>query len=47
MTPAVDAAIAQAREHAVAWVLVQNHTHAGAIGFYASRVARRRHGRRS
>jgi ureidoglycolate dehydrogenase (NAD+) len=39
MSPAVDVAIAQAREHATAWVLVQDHTHAGAIGFYASRVA--------
>jgi ureidoglycolate dehydrogenase (NAD+) len=39
MTPATEAAIAQAREHAAAWVLVQNHTHAGAIGFYAERVA--------
>ena len=35
MSPAVDVAIAQAREHAAAWVLVQDHTHAGAIGFYA------------
>lgn len=39
MAPAADAAVAQAREHAVAWVLVQDHTHAGAIGFYAERVA--------
>jgi ureidoglycolate dehydrogenase (NAD+) len=39
MAPAVDTAIAQAREHAAAWVLVQDHTHAGAIGFYAERVA--------
>lgn len=39
MAPATEAAIAQAREHAAAWVLVQNHTHAGAIGFYAERVA--------
>jgi ureidoglycolate dehydrogenase (NAD+) len=39
MAPAVEAAIAQAREHAAAWVLVQDHTHAGAIGFYAERVA--------
>jgi len=39
MTPAVDVAIAQAREHAAAWVLVQDHTHAGAIGYYAERVA--------
>jgi ureidoglycolate dehydrogenase (NAD+) len=39
MAPAVDAAIAQAREHAVAWVLVRDHTHAGAIGYYAARVA--------
>jgi ureidoglycolate dehydrogenase (NAD+) len=41
MIAAADAAIAQAREHAVAWVLVQNHTHAGAIGYYASRIAER------
>ena len=39
MAPAVETAIAQAREHAAAWVLVQDHTHAGAIGFYAERVA--------
>lgn len=39
MVPAADAAIPQAREHAVAWVLVQNHTHAGAVGYYAQRVA--------
>jgi ureidoglycolate dehydrogenase (NAD+) len=39
MAPAAEAAIEQAREHAVAWVLVQDHTHAGAIGFYAERVA--------
>jgi ureidoglycolate dehydrogenase (NAD+) len=39
MAPAVEAAIARARGHAVAWVLVQDHTHAGAIGFYAQRVA--------
>ena len=39
MAPAAEAAIAQAREHAAAWVLVQDHTHAGAIGFYAERVA--------
>jgi ureidoglycolate dehydrogenase (NAD+) len=39
MTPAVDIAVAQAREHAAAWVLVQDHTHAGAIGYYAERVA--------
>jgi len=39
LAPATEAAIAQAREHAVAWVLVQDHTHAGAIGFYAERVA--------
>ena len=39
MAPAVDTAIAQAREHAVGWVLVQDHTPAGAIGFYAARVA--------
>jgi ureidoglycolate dehydrogenase (NAD+) len=39
MSPAVDVAIAQAREHAAAWVLVQDHNHAGAIGFYASRIA--------
>ncbi len=39
MSPAVDVAIAQAREHAAAWVLVQDHTHAGAVGVYASRVA--------
>jgi ureidoglycolate dehydrogenase (NAD+) len=39
MLPAAEAAIAHAREHAVAWVLVQNHIHAGAIGYYAQRVA--------
>jgi ureidoglycolate dehydrogenase (NAD+) len=39
LSPAVDVAITQAREHAAAWVLVQDHTHAGAIGVYASRVA--------
>jgi ureidoglycolate dehydrogenase (NAD+) len=39
MACGVDVAIAQAREHAVGWVLVQDHTHAGAIGFYAARVA--------
>jgi len=39
MAAAVDAAIAQVREHAVAWVLVRDHTHAGAIGYYAARVA--------
>lgn len=39
MAPAVETAIAQAREHAVGWVLVRDHTHAGAIGFYALRVA--------
>jgi ureidoglycolate dehydrogenase (NAD+) len=39
MALAADAAIAQAREHAAAWVLVHDHTHAGAIGFYAARVA--------
>jgi ureidoglycolate dehydrogenase (NAD+) len=39
MAPATETAIAQAREHAAAWVLVQDHTHAGAIGFYAERVA--------
>ena len=44
MAPAVDAAIAQAREHAAAWVLVQDHTHAGAIGFYADARGSGRHG---
>jgi ureidoglycolate dehydrogenase (NAD+) len=39
MAPAADAAIAQVREHAAAWVLVQNHIHAGAVGYYAQRVA--------
>jgi ureidoglycolate dehydrogenase (NAD+) len=39
MAPAADAAIAQAREHAAAWVLVQNHIHAGAVGYYAQRIA--------
>jgi ureidoglycolate dehydrogenase (NAD+) len=39
MTRAVKAALEQAREHAVAWILVQDHTHAGAIGFYAERLA--------
>jgi ureidoglycolate dehydrogenase (NAD+) len=39
MGPAAEAAIAQAREHAAAWVLVQDHAHAGALGFYAERVA--------
>ncbi|MEI8153065.1 MAG: Ldh family oxidoreductase [Hyphomicrobiales bacterium] len=39
MVPAADAATARAREHAVAWVLVQNHTHAGAVGYYAQCVA--------
>jgi ureidoglycolate dehydrogenase (NAD+) len=39
MVPAADAAVEQAREHAAAWVLVENHTHAGAIGYYALRVA--------
>ena len=39
MIVAADAAVAQAKEHAVSWVLVQNHTHAGAIGYYAQRVA--------
>jgi ureidoglycolate dehydrogenase (NAD+) len=39
MIVAADAAIAQAKEHAAAWVLVQNHTHAGAMGHYAQRVA--------
>ena len=38
MTQATDLAIAQARETAVAWTLVQDHTHAGAIGFYADRI---------
>ena len=36
---AADTAIAHARDNAVAWVLVQNHVHAGALGFYASRIA--------
>jgi ureidoglycolate dehydrogenase (NAD+) len=39
LAPAVDVAIEQAKEHAVGWVLVQDHTHAGAIGFWAERVA--------
>ena len=39
MAFAVDTAIAQAREHALAWVLVRNHIHAGALGFYAGRIA--------
>jgi ureidoglycolate dehydrogenase (NAD+) len=39
ITPAVDVAVAQAREHAIGWVLVRDHTHAGAIGYYAERVA--------
>jgi ureidoglycolate dehydrogenase (NAD+) len=39
MAQAAEAAIAQAREHAAAWVLVQDHAHAGALGFYAERVA--------
>ena len=39
MVMAADAAVAQAKEHAAAWVLVQGHTHAGAIGHYAQRVA--------
>ena len=36
---AADTAIAHARDSAVAWVLVQNHIHAGALGFYAARIA--------
>jgi len=39
MIAAADAGIVRAREHAAAWVLVQNHSHAGAIGYYAQRVA--------
>jgi ureidoglycolate dehydrogenase (NAD+) len=39
LAPAVDVAVEQARQHAAAWVLVQDHTHAGAIGFWAERVA--------
>jgi LDH2 family malate/lactate/ureidoglycolate dehydrogenase len=39
MVLAADTAIAHARDNAVAWVLVENHIHAGALGFYASRVA--------
>jgi LDH2 family malate/lactate/ureidoglycolate dehydrogenase len=39
MALAADTAIAHARDHAVAWVLVHNHIHAGALGFYAGRIA--------
>jgi len=39
MIMAADAAVTQAKEHAVSWVLVQDHTHAGAMGYYAQRVA--------
>lgn len=36
---ASDLAVETARAHAVAWVLVQDHSHAGAIGYYARRIA--------
>lgn len=36
---ASDLAIETARAHAAAWVLVQDHSHAGAIGYYARRIA--------
>jgi ureidoglycolate dehydrogenase (NAD+) len=39
LTLASDLAVETAREHAVAWVLVQDHSHAGAIGYYARRIA--------
>jgi len=39
MALAADTAIAHAREHSAAWVLVRNHIHAGALGHYAERVA--------
>jgi ureidoglycolate dehydrogenase (NAD+) len=39
MALAVDTAIEHAQEHVVAWVLVRNHIHAGALGHYAERVA--------
>lgn len=39
LAPAVELAIEQARQHAVGWVLVKDHTHAGAIGFWAEKIA--------
>jgi ureidoglycolate dehydrogenase (NAD+) len=39
LTKASDIAVETAREHAAAWVLVQDHSHAGAIGYYARRIA--------
>jgi len=39
LTMAADAAVERARETAVAWVLVRDHSHAGAIGYYARRIA--------
>jgi ureidoglycolate dehydrogenase (NAD+) len=40
MNVAVHTAIEQARAHAVGWCVVKRITHAGAIGFYAEKVAK-------
>lgn len=37
-TPAVDLVVRKAREAGVGWVLIRNHTHQGAIGYYAERI---------
>jgi len=39
LTLAADEAVRRAREHGVAWVAVRRTVHAGAIGYYTSRIA--------
>jgi len=37
---AADIAAERARDTAVAWVLIKDHSHAGAVGYFAQRIAR-------
>lgn len=40
-TPAVDLAVRKAADVGVGWVLIRNHTHQGALGYYTQRIVQK------
>lgn len=40
-TPAADLAVQKAEQAGVGWVLIRNHTHQGALGYYAERIMKK------